>query len=195
MQDIIDQLDQKREAAVLGGGQRRIDAQHAKGRLTARERIDLLLDKDSFQEWDMFVEHRCSDFGMADSKIPGDGVVTGYGTIHGRLVFIFSQDFTVYGGSLSEAHGRKDRQDNGSGHEGRRAGNRNQRFGRCAYSGRSCFTGWVWRYLSAKRDGVRCHTSDFTHHGSMRRRCCLFTGHYRFHIHGSGQFLHVRHRP
>ena len=107
MQDIINQLEEKRQAARLGGGQKRIDAQHAKGRLTARERIDLLLDKDSFQEWDMFVEHRCTDFSMADSKIPGDGVVTGFGTIHGRLVFTFSQDFTVYGGSLSETHAEK----------------------------------------------------------------------------------------
>ncbi len=107
MQKIIEQLNQKRAAARLGGGRKRIDAQHAKGRLTARERIDLLLDRDSFEEWDMFVEHRSSDFGMADNKIPGDGVVTGYGTIHGRLVFLFSQDFTVYGGSLSEAHAEK----------------------------------------------------------------------------------------
>ena len=107
MQDIISKLDEKRNAAMLGGGQRRIDSQHAKGRLTARERIDLLLDKDSFEEWDMFVEHRCADFGMDDNKIPGDGVVTGHGTIHGRLVFVFSQDFTVYGGSLSEAHAEK----------------------------------------------------------------------------------------
>ncbi len=107
MQDIIDQLNQKRRAAQLGGGQNRIDKQHAKGRLTARERIDLVVDRDSFEEWDMFVEHRSTDFGMADNRIPGDGVVTGYGTIHGRLVFIFSQDFTVYGGSLSEAHAEK----------------------------------------------------------------------------------------
>ncbi len=107
MQHIIRKLEQKRRAARLGGGQRRIDAQHGKGRLTARERIELLLDRDSFTEWDMFVEHRCSDFNMADHKIPGDGVVTGYGTIRGRLVFVFSQDFTVYGGSLSESHAEK----------------------------------------------------------------------------------------
>ncbi len=107
MQDIVSKLEVKRQAARLGGGQRRIDAQHGKGRLTARERIDLLLDKDSFEEWDMFVEHRSTDFGMADNKIPGDGVITGYGTIRGRLVFLFSQDFTVYGGSLSEAHAEK----------------------------------------------------------------------------------------
>ena len=107
MHEIIRELEEKRAAARLGGGQKRIDAQHAKGKLTARERLDLLLDPASFEEWDMFVEHRCHDFGMADQKIPGDGVVTGYGTINGRLVFVFSQDFTVFGGALSEAHAEK----------------------------------------------------------------------------------------
>jgi len=107
MQDIIRRLEEKRAAARLGGGATRIEAQHAKGKLTARERIELLLDAGSFEEWDMFVEHRCVDFGMADSRIPGDGVVTGYGTIHGRLAFVFSQDFTVFGGALSEAHAEK----------------------------------------------------------------------------------------
>ncbi len=107
MYEIVRQLDEKRAAARLGGGTKRIDAQHAKGKLTARERIELLLDEDSFEEWDMFVEHRCTDFGMADTKIPSDGVVTGYGTINGRVVFVFSQDFTVFGGSLSEAHAEK----------------------------------------------------------------------------------------
>jgi propionyl-CoA carboxylase beta chain len=107
MDDIIRQLKEKREAAKLGGGQRRIDAQHAKGKLTARERIELLLDEGSFEEWDLFVEHRCTDFGMAEQKITGDGVVTGYGTVNGRLVFLFSQDFTVFGGSLSETHAEK----------------------------------------------------------------------------------------
>ncbi len=107
MQDIIEQLEKMRAAAKLGGGQDRIEKQHQKGKLTARERIDLLLDEGSFEEWDMFVEHRCTDFGMADKKIPGDGVVTGYGTINGRLVFVYSQDFTVFGGSLSEAHAEK----------------------------------------------------------------------------------------
>jgi propionyl-CoA carboxylase beta chain len=107
MQDILRQLEEKRAAARAGGGPRRVEAQHAKGRLTARERIELLLDYGSFEEWDMFVEHRCADFGMAEQKVPGDGVVTGYGTINGRLVFVFSQDFTVFGGSLSEAHAEK----------------------------------------------------------------------------------------
>ncbi len=107
MREILEKLEAKRAAARLGGGQRRIDAQHAKGKLTARERIDALLDEGSFEEWDMFVEHRCGDFGMSETKVPGDGVVTGYGTINGRLVFVFSQDFTVFGGSLSEAHAEK----------------------------------------------------------------------------------------
>jgi len=107
MQEILRKLEEKREAARQGGGERRVVAQHAKGKLTARERIDLLLDENSFEEWDMFVEHRCSDFGMDAQVVPGDGVVTGYGTVNGRLVFVFSQDFTVFGGSLSEAHAEK----------------------------------------------------------------------------------------
>ena len=107
MKDIIRLLEEKRRKALEGGGKNRIDAQHKKGKLTARERIDLLLDKDSFEEWDMFVEHRSTDFGMEKNKVPGDGVVTGYGLINGRQVFVFSQDFTVFGGSLSEAHANK----------------------------------------------------------------------------------------
>ncbi len=107
MRDILRQLEEKRAAARAGGGERRIAAQHAKGRLTARERIELLFDPESFEEWGMFVEHRSTDFGMGDQRIPGDGVVTGHGTVNGRLVFVFSQDFTVFGGSLSEAHAEK----------------------------------------------------------------------------------------
>ena len=107
MREIIEKLEAKRAAARLGGGQRRIDIQHGKGKLTARERIELLLDEGSFEEFDMFVEHGCSDFGMEGQKVPGDGVVTGHGAINGRLVFVFSQDFTVFGGSLSHAHAGK----------------------------------------------------------------------------------------
>src|SRR5689334_24257820 len=107
MYDIIRRLDEKRAAARQGGGAKRIAAQHAKGKLAARERIELLLDPDSFEEWDMFKGHRCTDFGMERQAVPGDGVVTGYGTINGRLAFVFSQDFTVLGGSLSEAHAEK----------------------------------------------------------------------------------------
>ena len=107
MRDIIEELEDRRAVARLGGGERRIEAQHKRGKLTARERIDLLLDEDSFEEFDMFVEHRCTDFGMTDKKIPGDGVVTGWGTVNGRTVYVFAKDFTVFGGSLSETHAKK----------------------------------------------------------------------------------------
>jgi propionyl-CoA carboxylase beta chain len=107
MIDVLRELENRREKARLGGGQRRIDSQHAKGKLTARERVELLLDEASFEEFDMFVAHRCTDFGMADDRPAGDGVVTGWGTINGRMVYVFSQDFTVFGGSLSETHAQK----------------------------------------------------------------------------------------
>jgi propionyl-CoA carboxylase beta chain len=103
----VQELERRRKAARAGGGEKRVAAQHAKGKLTARERLDVLLDPDSFEELDMFVEHNSVDFGMAEQRIPGDGVVTGSGTINGRLVFVFSQDFTVFGGSLSERHAAK----------------------------------------------------------------------------------------
>ena len=103
----IKQLLDLRVKAKLGGGEKRIDSQHAKGKLTARERIELLLDEGSFEEFDMFVTHRCTNFGMEDKKFLTDGVVTGYGTIEGRLVYVFSQDFTVFGGSLSESFAKK----------------------------------------------------------------------------------------
>src|SRR5690606_27343331 len=107
MKAIVERLDKRRAEARLGGGARRIEAQHKRGKLTARERIELFLDKGSFEEFDMFVEHRSSEFGMEKSKIPGDGVVTGWGTVNGRTVFLFSKDFTVFGGSLSETHAQK----------------------------------------------------------------------------------------
>ena len=107
MQDVINQLELRRTEARMGGGKARIAAQHAKGKLTARERIDVLLDAGSFEEYDMFVTHRSTEFGMENSKIPGDGVVTGWGTVNGRTVFVFAKDFTVFGGSLSETHAQK----------------------------------------------------------------------------------------
>ncbi|GGD97997.1 propionyl-CoA carboxylase subunit beta [Aureimonas endophytica] len=104
---IIEELEERRRTARAGGGEKRVAAQHAKGKLTARERLDVLLDVGSFEEYDAYVTHRCVDFGMAETKVPGDGVVTGWGTINGRQVFVFSQDFTVLGGSLSETHAQK----------------------------------------------------------------------------------------
>ncbi len=107
MKHVLDELEKRRAAARLGGGESRIEAQHKLGKLTARERISVLLDEESFEEFGMFVEHRATDFGMAERKIAGDGVVTGWGTVHGRPVFVFAKDFTVFGGSLSEAHAEK----------------------------------------------------------------------------------------
>ena len=107
MKHILAELEQRRARALLGGGERRIEAQHAKGKLTARERIELLLDAGSFEEFDAFVEHRAVDFGMAKTRIAGDGVVTGWGTVNGRKIFVFAKDFTVFGGSLSETHAAK----------------------------------------------------------------------------------------
>src|ERR1700726_2511093 len=107
MNTIRENLEARRVGARLGGGTRRIEAQHRRGKLTARERLELMMDKGSFEEFDMFVEHRATDFGMDKSKISGDGVVTGWGTVNGRAVFAFAKDFTVFGGSLSETHAQK----------------------------------------------------------------------------------------
>jgi len=107
MKEVLEELEIRRDKARAGGGKARIEAQHKRGKLTARERLDLLLDEGSFEEFDMYVEHRCIDFGMEQTKVPGDGVVTGWGTINGRVVYIFAKDFTVFGGSLSEAHANK----------------------------------------------------------------------------------------
>ena len=107
MKHVIEELERRRTTAQLGGGQKRIDKQHEKGKLTARERIELMLDENSFEEYGMYVEHRCTEFGMEKVKIPGDGVVTGWGTINGRVVYVFAKDFTVFGGSLSETHAAK----------------------------------------------------------------------------------------
>ena len=107
MKDVLIELERRRTIAREGGGRARIEAQHKRGKLTARERIDIFLDEGSFEEFDMFVEHRSTDFGMEETKFAGDGVVTGWGTINGRTVFVFAKDFTVFGGSLSEAHAEK----------------------------------------------------------------------------------------
>src|SRR3974390_2757623 len=107
MKDMLEKLEHGRAGARAGGGEARIDAQHRRGKLTARERIALLLDRESFEEFDMFVEHRATDFGADKTKFPGDGVVTGWGTVNGRTVFVFAKDFTVFGGSLSETHAQK----------------------------------------------------------------------------------------
>ncbi|MDZ5697649.1 acyl-CoA carboxylase subunit beta [Chelativorans sp. M5D2P16] len=107
MKEVLKELERRRAAARAGGGKARIDGQHAKGKLTARERLEVFLDEGSFEEFDMFVEHRSTDFGMEKTRYSGDGVVTGWGTVNGRAVFVFAKDFTIFGGSLSEAHAEK----------------------------------------------------------------------------------------
>ncbi len=107
MKEVLEELELRRQAARAGGGAARVAAQHKLGKLTARERIEVLLDEGSFEEFGMYVEHRSNDFGMAEKKIAGDGVVTGWGTVNGRPIFVFAKDFTVFGGSLSEAHAEK----------------------------------------------------------------------------------------
>ena len=107
MKDKLDLLKAKQQKAKLGGGQHRIDSQHKKGKLTARERIQLLMDAGTFEEIGQLVEHRSTEFGLQQEIYPGDGVITGYGRIEGRLVYVYSQDFTVFGGSLSETHAEK----------------------------------------------------------------------------------------
>ena len=195
MQEVIRRLEEMREAARLGGGAKRIDAQHAKGKLTARERIELLLDPDSFEEWDMFVEHRCADFGMGEQKIPGDGVVTGYGTVNGRLVFVFSQDFTVFGGALSEAHAEKicKIMDHAI-KVGAPVIGLNDSGGARIQEGVASLGGYAEVFQrNVLASGVIPQIS--VDHGPLRRRRGLFAGDDRLHLHGEGQRLHVRHRP
>ena len=114
LKQLVFQLNSKLKKVYLGGGEKRIESQHAKGKLTARERLDQLLDRDSFHEMDTFVTHRATAFGMQDKKFLGDGVVTGYGRINGRLVFVYAQDFTVLGGSLGEAGREQGRREQGA---------------------------------------------------------------------------------
>ena len=195
MKDILDRLEQRREQARLGGGAARIEAQHKRGKLTARERVELLLDKGSFEEFDMFVEHRSSDFGMEKTKIPGDGVVTGWGTVNGRTVFLFAKDFTVFGGSLSETHAQKIIKVQDAAMKARApiiglfdAGGARIQEGVASLGG----YGEVF-----KRNVIasRRHPADQRHHGPVRRRRRLFAGDDRLHLHGARHELHVRHRP
>ena len=160
MKDVLKELERRREIARMGGGKARIDAQHERGKLTARERIEIFLDEGSFEEFDMFVEHRSTDFGMEKQKIAGDGVVTGWGTVNGRTVFLFAKDFTVFGGSLSEAHAEKIDEGAGHGAQEPRADHRHLRRRRRAHPGgrrrtrrlcREFSSATCWRRASSRR--------------------------------------------
>ena len=160
MKEVLDELERRRAEARLGGGQARIDAQHKRGKLTARERIELLMDENSFEEFDMYVEHRCHDFGMEKTKIPGDGVVTGWGTINGRVVYVFAKDFTVFGGSLSRGARQEDHQDPGHGAAEPRAHHRPVRCRRRAHPGGRGGARRLRRGVPAQRAGLRRHPAD-----------------------------------
>ena len=185
-------LDAMRAASLLGGGPERIERQHAAGKLTARERLDLLLDPGSFVELDAFVTSRDA---IATTRILGDGVVTGHGTIDGRLVFVFSQDFTVFGGSLSEAYAEKICKVMDLAMKVGAPIIGLERFRRRADPGRRRVARRLRRHLPAQRHGVRRRAADLGDPGPMRRRRGVLAGDDRLHDHGRGHELHVRHRP
>ena len=192
--DRLEELRRRHAAAEQGGGPERQARQHQEGKLSARERIELLVDENSFEELDKLVTHRCRDFGMEDQSVPGDGFVTGYGRIDGRLVYVFAQDFTVFGGSLSESERAEDLQDHGSRVEDGRAGDRAERFGRRANPGGRRLAGRVRRYFSAQHAGERSRAADLGGHGPVRRRRGLFARNHGLRLHGGSHELHVRDR-
>ena len=193
IEDRIKELIELNTLAELAGGQDKIDAQHQKGKWTARERVEHLMDKGTFEEFDKFVLHRSTDFGMDKKKIFGDGVVTGYGRINGRLVYVFAQDFTIFGGSLSGPSVKRSAK-SWTWPSERRAPHRPQRFRRRPHPGRGLQPG---RYGNIFMRNVQCsrdHSADIGHHGTLRRRGGLFPGPDRFYLHGGKDQLHVHYR-
>ncbi len=185
MKHILQELEERRNRARLGGGEARIKAQHDRGKLTARERLELLLDPNSFEEFDMFVEHRNADFGAEKNRIPGDGVVTGWGTINGRMVYVFAKDFTVFGGSLSETHAQKicKIQDMAMQNQAPIIGLLDAGGARIQEGVSSARR--LWRSLQTQCARVRRGAADFRDHGTVCRRRRLFARHDRFHLHGA----------
>ena len=194
MHEIIRELEEKRAAARLGGGQQRIDAQHAKGKLTARERIELLLDSGSFEEWDMFVEHRCHDFGMGGPEDPRRR--RGHRLRHHQRPTGLPVQPGLHRVRRRAFRGarREDLQDHGPRDEGGRAGDRPQRLGRRPDPGGRRVAGRLRRGVPAQRDGVRRDTAGLGDHGAVCRRRRVLAGDDRLHLHGQGQLVHVRHR-
>ena len=188
-------LDDINARALLGGGAERIKKQHEGGKLTARERVDLLLDPGSFVEIGRLVVHRCADFGMEEQKIPGDGVVTGHGLVDGRKVFVFAQDFTVFGGSLSGAYAQKICKVMDLAIKVGAPGHRAQRLGRRAHPGGRRVARRLRRHLPPQHARERRHPADQLHHGPVRRRRRLLARHHGLHPDGRGHELHVHHRP
>ena len=189
------ELAHTREQAHRAGGEKRIASQHEKGKYTARERIEKILDAGSFEEFDMFVTHRCSDFDMQKNQPLTDGVITGYGTIQGRLVFVFSQDFTIFGGSLSKAYAEKIVKVMEMAAKVGAPAHRHQRLGRGAHPGRGRFAGRLRRHFPAQRALFGRGAADLPGPRPLRRRRRLFAGHHRLYPDGGKDLLHVPHRP
>ena len=160
MRDPMAKLDALERLAELGGGEDRLQRQHEAGKLVARERMELLFDPGTFEEVDKLVTHRCLDFGMAEQVVPGDGVVSGHGRVDGRVVYAFAQDFTVFGGSLSETNAAKIVQDHGHGDADRRPHRRVERLGRRAHPGRGAVARRLRRHLPAQHAGQRRRPAD-----------------------------------
>ena len=191
MKSKIEILREKIEAGKLGGGKNRIAKQHEKGKLTARERITLLMDPGSFEEIGALVIHRTKDFGMEDQQYLGDGVITGYGTINGRLVYVFAQDFTVFGGALSETHAEKICKIMDLAMKtGAPVIGLNDSGGARIQEGVRSLGGYADIFYRNVH-GLGCDTTNFCHHGALCRWCCVLTSHNRFYNHGGTYQLYV----
>ncbi len=187
----LKELRTKKDKLKMGGGKDKLKAQHDKGKLSARERLDILLDKGSFVEINGLMKHRAVDFDLDKTEIPGDGVITGYGTIEGKLVYVYSQDFTVMGGSLGRSTCFQDKLSNGSGHEGRSSCDRYKRFWRRKDTRRCRFPEGVWGYFLQEHNIVRGHPSDNSNYGALCWWCRLFSGNRGFCLHDRCYKLYV----
>ncbi len=191
----LEELKKRDRLAEEGGGAQRRERQHKEGKMSARERIEFLLDEGTFEETDKLVTHRSNDFGMAEQKFYGDGFITGYGRIEGRLVFVFAQDFTIFGGSLSEANAAKIvKIMDMAAKMGAPVIGLNDSGGARIQEGVMSL-GRLRRHFSPQHDLQRRRPTNFRHHGALRRRRCLFARHHRLHPHGGQNFLYVHHRP
>ncbi len=194
LEEKLAELKERNRLAEEGGGEKRRERQHKEGKMSARERIEFLLDDGTFEETDKLVTHRCNDFGMAEQKLYGDGFVTGYGRIEGRLVYVFAQDFTVFGGSLSETNaGKIVKIMDLAAKMGAPVIGLNDSGGARIQEGVASLA-WICRHLSAQHALQRSSAADFRDHGPLRRRSGVFTRHHRLRPHGRQNFLHVHYR-
>ena len=183
-------FEERDRIASLGGGVDKIEKQHESGKMTARERIEMLLDKGTFVELDKLMVHRCTNYGMDKNKIPGDGIVSGYGKVDGRQVFVYAYDFTVYGGSLSASNAKKIvKVQQLALKNGAPIIALNDSGG--AYSGRYRKPFRLCGYFLSEHNGQRCDSTDFGNPGSLRRRCLLLSCPDRFHLYGERKKSHV----